>query len=300
MNTEIQVEGALFDPVPWFERLESLWSRFDPESALSQLNRMAGRWVVVPPLLHLAVRRALAAAAMTCGAFDPTVLPALVSAGYGRSFEQGPTQPGRPVPAGRWRDVKLAPGAVYLPQGVQLDLGGIGKGLAADLLLRRMRRAGAEGERQMGQAVHAGRSGGSTSLLVNAGGDLALWTSPEAPPWLVDVEDPFQPDRTLATFALHQGAVATSSTLGRCWGEGLHHIIDPSTGRPSQSELVSATIFAGRAAQADVLAKACIILGVERGLALLANQGCHGLLVTAPGDLTFTPGLEEFLHASAE
>jgi len=283
MNTDVEVTGAPEDPAPWFERLERLWSRFDAESALSQLNRWAGRWVLVPPLLHLAVRRALEAARLTGGAFDPTILPALVAAGYGRSFELGPTDPGPPVPAGRWREVRLGPGAVFLPGGVALDLGGIGKGLAVDLVLRWLQRGGP-----------------ASSLMVNAGGDLALWVREGDPPWGVEVADPFAPARTLATASLRRGAVATSSTLGRRWGADGHHIIDPETGRPADSGLVAATVFAPAAALADVLAKACLVLGAERALGLLASRRCHGLLVTADRDLILTPGLEEFIYVNAE
>lgn len=283
MSTDVEVVGAPQDPAPWFERLERLWSRFDAASALSQLNRWAGRWMAVPPLLHLAIRRALAAARLTGGAFDPTVLPALLAAGYGRSFELGPTEPGPAVPAGRWREVCLGPGAVFLPEGVALDLGGIGKGLAVDLVLRRLRR---------------GRT--AASLLVNAGGDLALWAREGDPPWLVEVADPFAPEQVLAAASLRRGAVATSSTLGRRWGADRHHIIDPATGRPVNSDLVAATVFAPTAARAEVLAKACLVLGAERALRLLATRGCRGLLVTAERGLILTPGLEEFLYVNAE
>ncbi|MFZ5825887.1 MAG: FAD:protein FMN transferase [Bacillota bacterium] len=282
MNTTVRVEGAGRDLEPFFRRVEATLTRFDPESPLSRLNRMDGRWVVVPPLLHLAIRRALRAARLTGGAFDPTILPALVAAGYGRSFEQGPTETGPAQPAGRWREVQVGPGAVWLPPGVQIDLGGIGKGLAADLALRR-----------------AWRDGGPP-LLVDVGGDIALWAPETMPPWLVEVEDPFDPARTLAVVALRSEAAATSSTLGRRWGEGLHHLIDPWTGRPSESSLVSATVFAPSAAMADVLAKACILLGPERALPLLSARRCHGLMVTRAGRVIQSPGLEEFLCASAE
>jgi len=187
------------------------------------------------------------------------------------------------VPAGRWREVRLGPGAVFLPPGVALDLGGIGKGLAVDLVLRRLRR------RQP-----------ASSLMVNAGGDLALWVLSGDPPWVVEVADPFAPDRVLATASLCGGAAATSSTLGRRWGPGRHHIIDPVTGRPADSGLAAATVFAPTATRADVLAKACLVLGAERALQLLAAHGCHGLLVTAGCSLILTPGLEEFIYVNAE
>lgn len=278
MNTDVTVDGAT-GLEPWFRQVEATLSRFDPDSPLSQLNRSPGRWVVVPDLLFRAIGEALRSAELTGGAFDPTVLGALEAAGYARSFEQGPLAVGRPVPAGRWREVELARGvrAVRLPPGVRLDLGGIGKGLAVD---------GA-----MAMLEHL------PGAIVNAGGDLAVRSAPGESPVEVEVADPADAERTLLTFGLYNGAVATSSTLGRCWGPGLHHIIDPTTGRPARSGVVAVTVVADRAARAEVLAKACIVLGRDRGLALLAAQGCPGLLVAGDGAILSTPEMEEYLHA---
>jgi len=287
MNTQIQVLGATRNWEPWFHRYEAMLTRFDPASPLSQLNRMSGRWVVVPPLLYRAIRKALWAADLTGGLFDPTILPALVAAGYGRSFEQGPTEARPTSPAGRWREVRLGPGAVWLPPGVALDLGGIGKGLAADLALRRLLRE----QRR--------RPGGPHSCLVNAGGDIALWSAPGEEPWTITVDDPFGSPSPVAAFSLYAGAVATSSRLGRRWAGG-HHLIDPRTGRPCESSLVSATVFAPSAALADVLAKVCILLGQGHAPALLASQGAHGLLITEAGEQILTPGLEGVRHVISE
>jgi len=279
MNSTVRVEGAGPEVQVWFQQVEATLTRFDPESALCQLNGLPGRWVVVPGLLYRAAKSALAAAERTGGAFDPTVLPALEAAGYGRSFELGPTPVAPPVPAGRWREVRLDERlrAVWLPEGVRLDLGGIGKGLAVDGALAQF---GARDDR----------------LLVNAGGDLALRTVPGGPPVRVEVEDPCNPERTLAAFSLARGAVATSSTLGRRWGAGLHHIIDPAGGRPADAGLVSATVVAAGAAYAEVLAKACIVLGAERGLTLLDAAGGQGVLVREDGEMLTTTGMKEYLH----
>jgi FAD:protein FMN transferase len=281
MNTTVTVEGTTRDLIPWFRRVEATLTRFDPASPLSQLNRLQGRWTAVPPLLMRAIRAALQAASLTGGAFDPTVLDAMEAAGYSRSFELGPTSASAPVPAGRWREVQLAPAgnAVWLPPGVRLDLGGIGKGLAVDGALARL--------------------GSEHRALVNAGGDLAIRTTAGDGPILVDVADPYNPSRVMATCGLRQGAVATSSTLGRRWGRGLHHIINPATGSPAASGVVAATVFGGTAVRAEVLAKAAIVLGPERGLALVEQAGCHGLLVLDGGQTRMTPGLEGFLHGAA-
>lgn len=281
LNTDIQVAGTEMDLAPWFEEVEATLSRFRPASALQQLNAMPERWVVVPPLLFEAINLALEASALTEGAFDPTILDGLEAAGYRQSFEQGPTASTKPVPAGRWHEVRLAPeaSAVWLPVGLRLDLGGIGKGLAVDHAMELVR--------------------GAPRLLVNAGGDMRIRTAPGDPPCQVDVEDPQNADRLVATLAIQRGAVATSSTKGRAWGQGLHHIIDPRTGRPSETGVSSATVIAGRAWRADVLAKAVIILGPERGLHLLHANNTPGLLVMADGQVIKTPDLEGYLDASA-
>ncbi len=286
MNTRVEIAGSSRNWEQWFRLFEATLTRFDPASPLCQLNGMPGRWVVVPRLLYQAIRKALWAARLTDGIYDPTILPALVATGYGRSFELGPTAIRPAQPAGRWREVQLGPGAIWLPPGVEIDLGGMGKGYAVDLVIRRLRRE----QRQ--------RSGAPDSCLVNAGGDMAFWTSADRSPWNVNVSDPFSPSKSIARFALHSGAVATSSRLGRCW-EGGHHLIDPRTGRPSESPLVSATVFATSALLADVLAKACIILGPEGAMGLLASQRAHGLLVTETGQQILSPGLEGVRHAIA-
>jgi thiamine biosynthesis lipoprotein len=284
MNTSIVVEGTTRDLLPWFRRVEATLTRFDPASPLSQLNRRQGTWTVVPPLLFRAIREALAAAHLTGGAFDPTLLDALEAAGYSRSFELGPgpvgAAPGARQPA-RWREIRLesATRAVWLPPGVRLDLGGIGKGLAVDGALAQLRE--------------------EPRAVVNAGGDLALKTASGDGPVLVEVADPNTPSRVLAAFALRSGAVATSSILGRRWGRGMHHIIDPATGRPSASGVVAATVFGDRAARAEVLAKAAIVLGPERGLSLVQSTGCLGLLVLGDGTVLTTPGLEGFRDGPA-
>ncbi len=276
MNTRVTVLGAR-GLRPWFRAVEATLSRFDPASPLSRLNAAAGGWVVVPPLLYHAIRHALHAALLTDGAFDPTVLHAVEATGYRRSFELGPLPDHPPVPAGRWREVRLraADGAVRLPPGVGLDLGGVGKGLAVDGALHRL--------------------ADTAPVVVDAGGDVGVRATPWGPPVMVEVAHPLQPRRLLARLPLSSGAVATSSILRRRWGPGLHHIIDPRTGRPARAGVVTATVLAGRAAVADVLATACIVLGVGEGIALLQEHGCGGILVTDAGRVAATPGLGSYL-----
>jgi FAD:protein FMN transferase len=237
-------------------------SRFRSDSELSRMNGSAGRWVRISRALEGHVRAALEAASSTGGLFDPTVLPALVAAGYDRDFDDliaGARAILHPAPpCGRWRDVVVAGGRVRVPPGVAIDLGGIVKGRTAD-------RAAESAAERLGWS------------LVSAGGDLRV--AGAAPEIQVAVDDPELPGATCATLALHEGALATSSITRRTWGEGLHHLIDPRTGRPADTGVVQATVWAPTCGEAEVLAKQALL----DGPALLSGIG--GLVVLATGEV---------------
>ena len=195
-------------------RLESIFSRFDPDSELSELNRR-GTLRVGPELLEV-VDLALAARDRTGGRFDPTVHDALVAAGYDRTFEevsaeerrwQSPAR--RRLSAARARSVSIAGrGRIELDPGVHLDLGGIAKGYAVDRAAKTPRGARPVPGRRRRRHRRPRR-----------GWPIGLDTG----------------DGTL-TLELGDGAVATSGRDRRHWTRGseeLHHIIDPATGLPS-------------------------------------------------------------------
>ena len=238
-----------------FERLEQVLSRFRPDSELSLLNR-AGRSLSASPDLVRVVELALAAREATGGRFDPTVHDALVAAGYDRTFEEVPAD----APAGADRGnpcggpVHVNGTAIELSPGVRLDLGGVGKGYAVDRVAELLAIAG--------------------PCLVNAGGDLAV----RGGSWPVGVTDGL-------TLELSRGGMATSGRDRRRWvrgGEELHHLIDPSTGRPAESALMRVTVVADSAADAEVLAKAAF-LGAE--------VDAPRVLVTADGRTILAGGL---------
>jgi thiamine biosynthesis lipoprotein len=168
-----------------------------------------------------------------------------------------------------------------LPAGVGLDLGGIGKGLAADLIVDRTLAAGADG------------------ISVNLGGDLrAEGDAPTDDGWVVGIEQPFRPGDELARVRLAGGAVVTTSPLHRRWRHGgseVHHLIDPSTGWPAVSNLASVTIVGGEAAGAEIAAKAVFLAGVEEGLWFVEKAGLAALLVDVAGCVHMTPSIEAYL-----
>ncbi|MDQ7030203.1 MAG: FAD:protein FMN transferase [Ardenticatenia bacterium] len=298
-----QMEARLDSDVPgaqmllawipvWFEVWESILSRFRDDSELSRLNAQAGRGPVkVSTVLWEVLREAMEAAEMSDGLVVPTILPALLASGYTWSFElmasrlwdEQASMAYAPVTTvGAWRSIVLDERrrTVALPAGVQLDLGGVAKGWAAEQAARKL-------------AHHA-------PALVNAGGDIAV-SGPQrdGSPWRVAVADPFHPDRDVAIIKLHRGAVATSGRDYRRWQWGMewkHHIIDPRRGAPAETDLVSVTAIAERATRAETAAKTVLILGTDEGMRWLTHHAdVAALLVREDGDILTTATWSKYM-----
>ncbi len=274
--------------------LEARWSRFRPDSEISRLNLAQGGAQLLSPATYALVERAVAAWRLTDGRFDPTVLPALLQLGYDRSHEDlpPPPPPGWPTvdvapppcePAPGGGAVQLVPaiGAARLAVGAALDPGAIGRGFAADLVAGELVAAGADG------------------VLVDVDGDVrASGRGPVGGAWLVDVEDPGRPGRTLVRLAVHDGAVATSSTARRRWGRGgqaVHHVIDPRTGRPVDDGLASVTVLAGDAWLAEALSTAALVAGAAQAAGFLAEHHVTALVVRTDGTFEHVGPLGGFL-----
>src|SRR5438876_7468540 len=254
--------------------LERRWSRFDERSEVSGLNRHAGAPVLVSAETLELVERALDAWRMTHGWFDPTVLGAVVRAGYDRSFDAIDDPSARSATSALGADaagIEIRADAVRLPVGTGFDPGGIGKGLAADIVVDELRAAGAAG------------------VCVNLGGDVRVeGDSPSGETWTVAVEHPDRPG-AVARVGIRRGAVATSTTLRRRWrsGEELrHHLIDPTTGRSSWTTLTFATVVAGHAWIAEVLAMALMLRGAPARFDDVEAVNAAALTVDDDGHVT--------------
>ena len=264
--------------------LENLWSRFLPDSEISMMNASSD-WAHISPDTLTLLDHSITAWEMTRGAFDPTILSSLVSHGYAESktgspgrtvLSQAPQRGPAPGPTGIEIDREAL--RVRLHDGTGFDPGGIGKGLAADLIAS--------------EAVTAG----ATAAIVGIGGDVRIAGS--APPdWVVTVEDPTVADMTITELHLECGAVCTSSVRSRTWiddGEHVHHLIDPRTGDPVKSKIVSATVVAAEAWMAEVLCKAAIRTDPVSALSFLDSAGVDGLLVDVDDLVWRTAGIERF------
>lgn len=229
-----------------FSEQEQRFSRFLEDSELSAVNRTESRPTRVSGRFAALVDRALRAAADTDGLFDPTVLPAMVAAGYDRSFEdvivtaREVLRP--PAPTGRWREIVLDGDQLRLPAGVALDLGGIAKGWTVDRAAQRVSTLFPWG-------------------IVDAGGDIRAVGHLPPGGVQIGVEHPSDAHVEVLRLSLTNGALATSSTMRRSWGPNLHHLIDPRTGRPAVTDVVQATVWATTCADAEVDAKVALLRG---------------------------------------
>jgi FAD:protein FMN transferase len=254
--------------------LERRWSRFIATSEVSRLNRAGGEPLHVSAETRLLVRRALEGYRVTAGRFDPTLLGAVLRAGYVDSFER--LEDGVPrftsaLCTGAHRiEVDDDAGTVRVPEGVGFDPGGIGKGLAADIVADDLVRFGADG------------------VCVNVGGDVRVaGRSPTGDAWRIEIEHPIT-SLPIATLEVRDGAVATSSRIRRSWttvdGDERHHLMDPATGTSARSPVLAATAIAAAGWQAEVLAKAGF-LGAARGLDLVDDLGAAAMVLVPDGIL---------------
>ncbi len=282
------VEVVLLDAPPgsdaWvrtrLSALERAWSRFDQRSELVALNRRAGGAPVpASDLLRTAVDASLQLWRATDGWFDPTTLRALEWAGYDRSFTEVRSRsgsaacvgspPATPTPLGVIVDDDR--GTITLPAGVTLDLGGVGKGLAADLLATELMERGSSG------------------VLVSVGGDIAVaGTGPDGG-WRIPVVDPTDGHRVRWVVPIESGAIVQSNRLVRQWRAGdehCHHLIDPSTSLPSRSGIAAAVVVSDRAWWAEGVAKAALLAGAAAGSSLIGRLAKAGWLVRDNGTVT--------------
>ncbi len=287
----------------FLEHFEATLSRFRADSELCRLNAAGASEVAASPLLRTAVAAGLWAAERTAGLVDPTLLAALEAAGYDRDrrapelplaaalADAPPRRPAGPDPAERRLAVAVTDESIRRPPGVRLDTGGTGKGLAADLIARRLLSAAeaarpvvtASGRDHVLSGAPLGRR--RPRWAIDCGGDLRVF-APAEDPFEVDVRHP------LTGEAVHRvrmtgGAVATSGLNVRLWraadGSPRHHLLDPATGEPAWTGLIGATALAPTALEAEALAKAALLSGPSGAAGWLRRHG--GITIRDDGDV---------------
>jgi thiamine biosynthesis lipoprotein len=285
MNTEVRLFTTASDPVRIMEEAQSVFydieqrfSRFLPDSELVSLNNRHADHLRVSAEMISLLRLCIRMNRATGGLFDPAILPSLEYAGYDRSFELVATEQKAPSSRGPLPQtigemvVDEGRSIVRMAPGLRLDLGGIGKGYAVDLAGEAMAPLG--------------------SFLVDAGGDiLARGNGPSGDGWPVAVGHPVSPGVELLGTVLRDQAIATSSVARRRWKRGAqdqHHIIDPRSGQPAQTDCLSVSVIAPTAVEADVYAKSALIVGSTGGRLLLEARNLPGAFLLEDGEIITT------------
>ena len=257
--------------------LEQRWSRFISSSDVCALNQSKGVAISVHPDTITLVRYLVDAQRLTNRFFDPTLLPSLVQLGYARSMTNaslvtlldGSLRWGEPLVA---TSIDIENSTVTLPAGLTLDPGGLGKGLAADIVATELLERGAAG------------------ACVSVGGDIrCVGTGPINGTWPIPVGSPFESSAILSTATLTDGAIATSSLGAKTWMVGstkMHHVLSPKTGMPLQSapeQVVQSTVIGAEAVWAEVFSTVVLVDGVVEGFRQVEAAGLAALAVFANG-----------------
>jgi thiamine biosynthesis lipoprotein len=270
-----------------FEVWENTFSRFKPDSELNRINHSDGKPVPVSQDFWNVLLYAQEAERISQGLVTPMVETALVAAGYTEDFGSLNGLAWNSIPEqvnkiGRFADLQIDPTThtIFILEGCQLDLGGIVKGWAAHQAAQHLK-------------IHG-------PVLVDAGGDIAI-SGPRLgdEAWLIGVADPLASQQNLELLQIKSGGVATSGTDYRRWmknGVWQHHIIDPYTGMPAITDILTATVIAPTVMIAEVHSKTAIILGSLDGSTwLVAQKDVEGMLVLKDGRILYSRGMEQYL-----
>lgn len=281
MNTSVEVqlcaereqaEHAASLVKNWFETQEQRFSRFVADSELNRLNHSSG-WMPVSAAMDEVLSLAYGYIGQTEGIFQPGISQALRLSGYHSSFEkiqerasyQSLTERNHLIHGRETKEVSREQNPydysrptwiqregsrmVHLDPGTELDFGGIVKGWAveriADWLQKKMK-------------IAAG--------MINAGGDVQVWGTSDHSRWILEVTDPFTQEQSISgEVRLRNGAVATSGITRRQWqdnnGRAAHHLIDPRTMKPADTDILQCTVVGKHTSQCEIIAKTVCILG---------------------------------------
>lgn len=243
----------------YFEHINTIASRFKPESELNLLNNHIGYTVEVHPELVEIIQDAYYAYQITDGNFDPRILTSLNNLGYTQTFKNN-----------KWENINTTPHTIterWTPNlttskinigSHPIDLGGIGKSYTA---------------------VKASKilEGYTNNYFLNAGGDIIFsGVAPDGQPWTVGVENPYiKTEHPLAILKIQDQTVATSSTAKNNWkdttGKTYHHLINPKTGLPVATNIIAITIIHDDLITAEIWSKS-LFLETEQGMTEITDN----------------------------
>ncbi|WP_248759973.1 FAD:protein FMN transferase [Pseudarthrobacter sp. SSS035] len=252
------------------ERYDGGWSRFRSDSTVGAMARQPGRYELPPEAADLG-RLYRTLYEVTGGAMTPLIGGSLERLGYDAAYSLRPA--GNALPAPRWEDVLTWDGNVLTTTApLVLDIGAAGKGQLVDLLAIELRSCGVD------------------SFVIDASGDL-LHRGPD--PVSVALEHPYDPARAIGTVPLAGGALCASASNRRAWGDGLHHVLDGTTGLPVSTAVATWTM-AESTMVADALATALFFVP---GKELERSFDFSWLTVFSDGAAAYSAGFEGTLFS---
>lgn len=261
-------------------RLEAQLSVTDEDSQIYSFNHGDGDALSIESARLAA--EALFHAQVTEGAYDPTVYPLMECWGFYGETPSVPEEAALQEALGSvgYEQAEIIDRKVYLPEGFGLDLGGIAKGYTADRVLETLRNCGIE------------------TAVISLGGNVAfMGQKPDGTLWSIGIENPDKSGTYLGTlqFAGGDQHVVTSGGYERNFeeeGVTYHHILDPETGYPAESELLSVTIAAGTGAMADAFSTALFVMGLEEAIEFWKTSTWGFDMVLYDGKTLYvTPGI---------
>jgi FAD:protein FMN transferase len=268
----------------WFISWEKRFSRFLQSSELSEVNRNAGKKMEVSHEFWEVLKLAISAYSFSNGLVQPTILPALLAAGYQKNQDylkkniRVKEKMKMDILSPELIDMDENTRSITIPEGMMLDFGGIVKGWAAQEALKKISKYG--------------------PALVNAGGDIAVGEPRKnGTPWQIGIENPFCLESDIETLGITNIGVATSGSNRRHWqknGEKQHHIIDPRTGKPAETDLVTATVLAPSVVDAETAAKTVFILGSKLGMEWIEEQPeIYGMVILETKEVMYDSKLSQ-------
>jgi len=262
------------------ERINQLMSTYIEDSHISMINRTAASGAVVADReLYSLIQRSLDISVLTHGAFDITY----DSVGQHYDFRQRQRPDSETVEVEKTRigyrlvELDEATGTVrYLEEGVRINLGGIAKGYVVE------------------RGVDILKSRGVRHAIVTAGGDSRLLGDRRGKPWGIGIRDPREDGEVAITLPLSDEAISTSGDYERFFDEDgvrYHHILAPSTGEPAEG-VHSATVLGPDAVMTDALSTSVFVMGVDKGLRLIASlPDYESIVIDAAGAIFYSDGL---------
>ncbi len=290
MDTIMQItayggtDEALAEARAMIEALDKTLDATDPQSALSQLKNGDK----LPQTILTPLQTAQTIAAATDGALDVTLYPLSDAWGFYTKKYRVPAQTEIQTLLKARGDFSVQDGKLFCADGTKLDLGCVAKGYAADAAAQKLRQSGVR------------------SAVLSLGGNVqTIGQKPDGSDWRVSVADPLHPDGTVCDLLVGETAVVTSGSYQRSFtenGKTYHHILDPSTGAPAQSGLLSVTVVCAEGSTADGLSTALFILGLDRGTAFWKSAVIpfDAIWITEDREIYATPGLANRMEQTNE